>query len=45
MLLVFGTEEKPVSKEDAINELSRIPGIHSFMEAGMPGPYRGAMGK
>lgn len=32
VVAIFGTEEKPVSKEDAINELSRIPGIHSFME-------------
>lgn len=32
VIAIFGNEEKPVSKEKAITELSRIPGIHSFME-------------
>ncbi len=32
IVAVFGTEDAPVSKDRAITELSRIPGIHSFME-------------
>lgn len=32
VIVVFNDEEHPVSKEHAITELSRIPGIHSFME-------------
>lgn len=32
IVAVFGSENEPVSKDTAINELSRIPGIHSFME-------------
>ena len=32
IVAIFGNEENPCTKEDAIKELSRIPGIHSFME-------------
>ena len=32
VIATFKTEEGAVTKEQCINELSRIPGIHSFME-------------
>src|SRR5574344_113657 len=32
VIVNFGNEETPVTKEQAVTELSRIPGIHSFME-------------